>query len=60
MTLYTGRGGKVHQLQTSALDKDRSSAPAALQPQKEPPVLDGKETGWTPEPVWTQQWRWKR
>jgi hypothetical protein len=28
-------------------------APAALPPEKEPPILIGEEAGWAPEPVWT-------
>jgi hypothetical protein len=32
------------------------NAPAALTPEKEPPVYIGQEAGWTPEPVWTT-WR---
>jgi hypothetical protein len=31
-------------------------APAALPPEKEPPVPIGYEAGWAPEPVWTT-WR---
>jgi hypothetical protein len=30
--------------------------PAALLPDKEPPVSTRQEAGWAPEPVWTQ-WR---
>jgi hypothetical protein len=29
--------------------------PAALSPEKDPPVHIGQEGGWAPEPVWTQQ-----
>jgi hypothetical protein len=32
---------------------DHFHAPAALVPGKEPPVPIGKQTGWTPEAVWT-------
>jgi hypothetical protein len=28
-------------------------APAALPPEKEPPVSIGQEAGWAPKPVWT-------
>jgi hypothetical protein len=31
-------------------------APTVLSPKKRPPVLNGEEAGWAPEPVW-ELWR---
>jgi hypothetical protein len=42
---------------TSALDGGEWSASRpgrALTPEKGPPLRIGQETGWAPEPVWTQ------
>jgi hypothetical protein len=38
---------------------DQLHAPTALSQGKFPPVLNGWETGWAPEPVWTPWWREK-
>jgi len=34
-----------------------ASRPAALIPEKQPPIPIGQEAGWAPEPVWT---RWRK
>jgi hypothetical protein len=58
LSLYLSKH-QLHAFSISALDGGEWSAsrPSHFTPGKEPPVPNGSEAGWAPEPVWT---RWRR